>query len=158
MTKRKKKYWGAIIAFICFAGLVGFFIKFTITRNPATEILGTWEEKDWSYEKFDGFLPRNQRMVDGINMRYYSHRDIMKHEFESWRFSEDSIYIVKEGKVIETAHWKLKGRGHILKILYSDGSFELYDVKELNDDELILNYDIGMEVRGIAKLEFKRKK
>ena len=34
--------------------------------------------------------------------------------------------------------------------------FEAYDIKELRDDLLVLNVDVGMEVRGIARLEFER--
>lgn len=115
-------------------------------RNPESVIVGNWEESDWSYEKIE-----NESVYDlGL-------KEIKKHEAEKWVFSEDKqLEFYKENQKIADASWTIKGRGHILRIDHKDGSTELFDIKELNDDELILNFDIGMETRGIAKLVFSR--
>ncbi|WP_114751400.1 hypothetical protein [Pleomorphovibrio marinus] len=115
-------------------------------RNPEEVIQGEWEEKDWAYEKIE-----NKEVLKlGLG-------EIKKHEAENWKFrSGNSLEFYKEGKLIAQAAWRIKGRGHILQILHEDGSRELFDIKELNDDEMVLHFDIGMETRGIAKLIFQR--
>jgi hypothetical protein len=32
---------------------------------------------------------------------------------------------------------------------------EVYEIEELNRDQLVLHYEIGMEVRGVARLRFE---
>jgi hypothetical protein len=129
---------------IATASLV-IFLGFTV-RNPEGVILGKWEETDWTYEKIE-----NESVYDlGL-------AEIKKHEAEQFVFTEDNqVEFYKNGRKTAAATWTIKGRGHILRIDHEDGSMELFDIKELNDDELILNFDIGMETRGIAKLIFSR--
>jgi hypothetical protein len=114
--------------------------------NPENVILGEWQETDWAYEKIE-----NESVYDlGL-------KEIKKHEAEKWIFTEDNtLEFYKEGKKIATGNWTMKGRGHILRIDHEDGGLELFDIKELNDGTLVLNFDIGMETRGIAKLVFSR--
>lgn len=139
--------------------LVFLFITSCVTR-PEDLIIGDWNEVEWDYEKFDGFSPKDFKKIDGINLRNYSDRNLIRHEAEIWTFHPDGTIELKEdnGEVITKARWLLKGRGHILKIRYDEKTFELYDVKRLTEDEMTLHYDIGMEVRGIAKLGFERNK
>lgn len=151
-----KGHFPSLIAALLLAAALAFVVSLHFRDNPEKLIKGSWKEKDWSYEKFDGYLPKKKDLVADKDLRSYVERDLIKHEFESWRFASDNLYIIEDGIVIKTAKWKLKGRGHILKITYDDGKSELYDIKELNDDEMVLHYDIGMEVRGIAKLSFTK--
>lgn len=115
-------------------------------NNPESIIIGQWEEKDWAYEKLD-----DKSLLElGIE-------NFKKHEAETWVFKENNTVEFNKGdRLIALAEWHIKGRGHILKIDHSDGTEELFDIKELNDSELVLNFDIGMETRGIAKLIFAK--
>lgn len=115
-------------------------------NNPEAIIIGQWEEKDWAYEKLD-----DKSLLElGIE-------NFKKHEAETWVFKENNTVEFNKGdRLIALAEWHIKGRGHILKIDHSDGTEELFDIKELNDSELVLNFDIGMETRGIAKLIFAK--
>jgi hypothetical protein len=115
-------------------------------NNPESIIIGQWEEKDWAYEKLD-----DKSLLDlGIG-------NFKKHEAETWVFKADNtVEFTKGDELIASAEWHIKGRGHILKIDHNDGTEELFDIKELNDGELVLNFDIGMETRGIAKLIFAK--
>lgn len=91
-------------------------------------------------------------------MRNYSERNLIRHEAETWCFLPDGRLrlVFENDSIITEARWVMKGRGHILKIIYDAETFELYDIKELTKNEMVLNYDIGMEVRGIAKLKFEK--
>jgi hypothetical protein len=50
--------------------------------------------------------------------------------------------------------WKLKGRGHILELEYDNRIVEHYNLTELNDNTMVLNFDSDIQVKGIAKLTF----
>jgi hypothetical protein len=125
--------------------------------DPEHALIGRWKEVGWRYDKID--RPEAQgKWIDGIRFRSYSDRQVVRHEAEYWDF--------KPGRALEITHrngdrlearWRLKGRGHVLTIQHPDsGEFEVYDVKELTPDEMVLHYDMGLEVRGIARLEFRR--
>ncbi|WP_143961030.1 lipocalin-like domain-containing protein [Litoribacter populi] len=117
-----------------------------VSNNPENIIIGDWEEAAWTYEK-----------ANEPSMFYYDLTTVRKHEAENWIFGDDNtIIFMKNDEVVGKGKWILKGRGHILKLTHEDGHVERYDIKELNDNELILNFDIGMESRGIAKLTFKK--
>ena len=83
-----------------------------------------------------------------------------RHEAELWWFhSRGELAIAGMDGTLAGARWRLKGRGHVLTIRSGEDGhehFEAYDIKELRDDLLVLNVDVGMEVRGIARLEFER--
>jgi len=129
------------IMLVTLALILGF-----TTTNPENIILGEWTEDSWTYEK-----------ADSPSMFYYDLTSVRKHEAEHWVFQDDNtIHFLKDGELIGKASWIIKGRGHILRLVHEDGHIERYDIKELNDHELVLNFDIGMESRGIAKLTFTK--
>ncbi|KEO73973.1 hypothetical protein [Anditalea andensis] len=124
---------------------VSVVLGFT-TTSPENILLGEWSEDSWTYEK-----------ADSPSMFYYDLSSVRKHEAEHWLFQDDNtVLFLKEGKMIGKASWIIKGRGHILRLTHEDGLIERYDIKELNHHELVLNFDIGMESRGIAKLTFTK--
>ncbi len=125
--------------------LTAFFMRMQ-SEDPEVLLLGTWKEESWQYEK-----------INEEGMIGYDASEIKKHEAEMWEFQEDhTMFFKREGEVIDSAVWIIKGRGHILKLMHSDGSVELFDIKELSNQVLAINFDIGMEIRGIARLEFRR--
>ena len=114
--------------------------------NPERMIKGKWMETTWSYEN-----------VDKSDFLYHDVRMAHKHESEAWRFMDDNQLYFYNGEDIATkAIWRIKGRGHVLQLTYEDGDTELYDIKELSATELIINFDIGLESRGIARLVFTK--
>jgi hypothetical protein len=114
--------------------------------NPERLIMGKWQETGWSYEKID----KRDFVYHDINL-------VRKHVAESWRFMErQQLFFYNKGEITAKATWKIKGRGHVLQLTFEDGTTELYDIKELNDHELVLNFDIGLESRGIARLVFNK--
>jgi len=128
------------ISIICLSAV------FLASPDEERAIIGTWKESHWKYEKIDDKI-----LIDT------DLKQIIRHEFESWVFMPNGILrMFKNGKVTKEAVWKVKGRGHILKLSYPDGEEELYDIKELNRNEFVVNFDIGMETRGIARLTFTR--
>jgi hypothetical protein len=126
--------------------------------EPEKLLVGCWKETAWTYERADtnGETPQGL-WNDGIRIREYPDRQVIRHEAEGWEFKSRGDLVIRgrEGD-LHHAQWRLKGRGHVLTIWHEDDQFEVYDIKELNRDELILHYDMGMEVRGIARLEFTR--
>jgi len=124
---------------------IGVVLGFTST-SPDNIIVGEWDEASWTYEK-----------TDEPSLFYYDLSTVRKHEAEKWIFNEDNTIIFeKDGEVIGEGNWIIKGRGHILRLTHADGHVERYDIKELTPNEMILNFDIGMETRGIAKLTFTK--
>jgi hypothetical protein len=126
--------------------------------HPESVLTGRWREADWRYEKYDGYDPKHAQWLDGIEFPRDDTGRIVRHQAEYWEFSPNGGLVIskRDGSKVR-AEWRLKGRGHVLSIRTKDAhQVELYDVEELNENELVLNYDIGMEVRGIAKLTFRR--
>lgn len=128
--------------------------------DPEQLLLGRWQEVDWRYEKLDpveGTRSERPKWKDGVKFPRPS-RDIVRHEAEYWQFLPGrTLRIVRRDGGTLLKRWRLKGRGHILTVRSLDSNdLELYDIKELDRDQLVLHYDIGMEVRGVAKLVFGR--
>jgi hypothetical protein len=129
---------------------------------PEQQLLGCWTETEWSYERADdngnGKSPNaRSRWGDGIRLHAYPDRQVIRHEAEVWEFRpHGELHMRRLDGAIGHAKWRLKGRGHVLTIWHDEEHFEVYDIKELSRDELILHFDMGMEVRGIARLEFAR--
>jgi hypothetical protein len=127
--------------------------------NPESLLLGKWDEVAWSAEKVDDYDHSTPRWIDGVSFPEFAQRRIVRHEAEKWVFQPERVLeiVLRDGRRLQ-ARWRLKGRGHVLTIRYPDtGELEVYDIKELTRDRLVLHYDMGMEVRGIAKLEFRRR-
>lgn len=117
--------------------------------DPEDSIVGCWTESDWRYERVDAVAPATEGR---------SHRRVLRHEAEYWELLPGGEIVIgrRDGRA-RRARWRLKGRGHVLTLRFPDtGEVEVYKVQELDDDELVLHYDLGMEVRGIARLTFRR--
>lgn len=129
-------------------------------ESPEQQLLGRWSEVDWRYEKLDrpAHQPGDVRWLDNIAFPVPREERLVRHESEWWEFQEGGVLVIHMSRGgTERARWRLKGRGHVVR-LQPEGSpqYELYDIEELNDRELVLYYDVGVEVRGIARLRFER--
>jgi hypothetical protein len=125
-------------------------------EDPEDLLANRWEESSWFYEKLDQ-PPNEVRRFEGIRIEAFEGRTVVRHEAEYWRFFSDrSFEIALKDGTQRSGRWRLKGRGHILTLRYSSGEVEVYDIKTLTPDELVLHFDMGMEIRGIARLGFSR--
>jgi hypothetical protein len=126
-------------------------------EHPEQLLAGRWRESGWEYEKLATKAPLTSKWIDGIDLPAFAESRVVRHEAEYWEFmpGRDLIIAKRDGTHLK-ARWRLKGRGHVLTVRTSDKEFEVYDVKQLDRDQLVLNYDVGMEVRGIARLTFRR--
>jgi hypothetical protein len=126
-------------------------------RHPEDQLIGCWTETGWSYERADDDAPAGSFWNDGVRPRMYPTRSVVRHEGEFWEFGpRGRMSIGTVDGVSAEARWRLKGRGHVLAIRHSDQRFEVYDIKTIANDALTLHFDMGMEVRGIARLDFAR--
>lgn len=143
------------LAFIPFFLIfLSLFIVVAFFDSPEETICGQWEEVDWKYEKVDN------RPATMLSYKDLAEEAIIRHEAEFWEFNPDRTFrISRKDRSDIHGTFSLKGRGHLLKLVYEGGEkTEKYEVNELTNDEMVLIVTIdGFEVRGIAKLIFKRK-
>jgi hypothetical protein len=84
-------------------------------------------------------------------------RDRIIHQAETWRFLPDGSLLLKSLTGSQkAARWSLKGRGHVLFMQYNQKSQESYDIVKITSDELVLHFHTDMQIRGIAKITFKK--
>ena len=136
-------------AIACFAAACG--------GDPEEMLLGCWAETNWVYERVDEDTAARHFWNDGVRPRMYPAREAILHEAERWEFHpRGELRIWTSDGSMATARWRLKGRGHVLAIRHPGDHFEVYDIKKIDDGPLVLHFDMGVEVRGIARLEFAR--
>lgn len=132
--------------------------------NPERSLEGCWKQVDSRYEKVDvddngdPVGPAVGRWNDGVRSREYPDRRVVRHDSEYWRFSSGGdVAIAAQDGGVSHGRWRLKGRGHVLTLRFPPGDgFEVYNIEELDEHELVLHYDVGVEARGIARLTFHR--
>ncbi|GHB70776.1 hypothetical protein [Persicitalea jodogahamensis] len=160
MLKVRKKthpgfaYGGFLAGFLCL-----FLVLMTNASSPDRLILGRWEEVDWQYEKVNAHsngqtLP-GQVIEDDARQRIAS--GLIIHKAEKWQFLPDGTLRLSDGSAIKNAvRWSLKGRGHVLMMQYDQALEESYTIAKLTESEMVLHFHTDIEVRGIAKITFKK--
>jgi hypothetical protein len=152
---------GHIIIVAVFGGML--FSAFIFSRNlnsPELMIVGKWKEVEWFYEKSD--LPELKDSANGgaieAALRSTISENLVIHQSEEWNFRPNStLTLQKEQQSPVDLHWKLKGRGHILKLMYDDeGILEVYQIKELTENRMVLHFENDIHARGIVKIVFER--
>lgn len=137
-------------------GLLGLSGMISRSESPDVQLLGAWEEVAWEYEKTDQPGMKQNSSLKAQFLKENAADDLSIHQSERWEFSNNGALCLEAPQGSSTVKWCLKGRGHILQI-DKDGRKEYYNIMELNDSSMILNFDLDLEVRGIAKLTFKKK-
>jgi hypothetical protein len=130
--------------------------------HPDKLLEGTWEEVNWNYEKVDGHLKHDsisQSFIEEV-VKYKISKHLVIHQAERWTFKKGATLVLhKEGQEDVVVRWQLKGRGHILKLIYNDGkTTEYYQIKDLDKGKLTLHFENDVHARGIVKIEFTKKK
>lgn len=125
-------------------------------ESPERKILGSWKELAWEYEKVYSHAARNAIDRDTISQTVKDQlgQHLVIHSAERWQFNPDGTLLLMGTDTAREVRWKLKGRGHILELEYDNRIVEHYNLTELNDNTMVLNFDSDIQVKGIAKLTF----
>jgi hypothetical protein len=129
-------------------------------EHPENKLIGTWREVAWTYEKADAAAKSDTNFVKldlDEEMKNNIAQDLVIHQSETWTFSSNSaLYLQKKNDNPVKLKWRLKGRGHILKLAYKDDTREFYQLKELTDDRMVLHFENDLHTRGIVKIVFEK--
>lgn len=123
--------------------------------SPEVLILGDWEEVSWKFEKLD----HNNELDFSINdlQKQEICKNLIIHKAETWQFSPNKrLTFLEDGKVREDLKWSIKGRGHILELKHDNAVVEDYQVVGISDNELVVQFNFDLQVKGIVKMTFKR--
>ncbi len=143
-------YIYTLVSCIFLIGLVTLLIHAEI---PEKAIVGSWDEVQWEYEKKE-YGYDSIEMSD--NVKELLGKSLKIHEAESWRFLPNGkLVLINDKGQRRVVDWRLKGRGNILQIKHSD-FIENFQITKLDEDQLILNFDNNVHVRGIARLTFSK--
>jgi len=127
-------------------------------KSPGSLLHGEWKEIKWEYERSAD--PDSAALYEDVkqDVKQMTGNELVIHQAESWQFFPDgTLQLLTPAGQKFSLSWKLKGRGHILE-LNNQGVKEYYNIMQLTDDNLVVNFESDLEVRGIAKLTFKRVK
>lgn len=149
---------GYIYIIILILGFVSFFFVIQAAPSPEKEIVGSWKELTWEYERFDGFQKDTDfPITESDYLKEVIGQELMIHQSETWHFLPDGYLILKsntaDDKVVK---WRLKGRGHILQLKYKNNHTENINLTKLSNDQMVLNFESEVQARGIAKLTFEK--
>lgn len=137
--------------------MLGCYWAVNSNYNPERLILGEWGEMAWTYDKVDAkdtHLNKYASITEDV--RINSGRHLFIHESEKWRFEPDGDLLLQSKGKVTRMQWKITGRGHILQLIHEDSEVENYNILEITKYRLVLNFEIDLEVRGIARLAFSK--
>lgn len=142
--------------YLFFALLLVFSSWLLIDKDsPEVLILGDWEEVSWKFEKLD----HNNELDFSINKLQKQEicKNLIIHRAETWQFSPNKrLTFLEDGKVREDLKWSIKGRGHILELKHNNAVVEDYQVVGITDEELVVQFNFDLQIKGIVKMTFKR--
>jgi hypothetical protein len=145
---------------ILFYGVLGVLLSgsmYVVThyRNHEQSIVGKWEEVSWEYEKVDA--PNNDFLGINHDQKEEIWQHITLHQAEVWEFLPNkTVKLFSDNHLAENIEWNIKGRGNILELSHHDNRKEDYQIQEINDDKLVIHFNLDLQVRGIVKMTFKR--
>lgn len=152
--KIKKIFIGLTV--ILLVSMVSSLFIFGKLKHPEKAILGTWKEVSWNYELVDS--SKNELSDLDTSLEHDIFKDLIIHKSENWNFNPNSkLVLQKENQDPVNLKWKLKGRGHILKLSYAGKTMEYYQIKELTDKRMVLHFENDVHARGIVKIVFEKK-
>jgi hypothetical protein len=150
------KLWIIYIS-VFLSGIISFAIMINNAPNPESLILGEWGEMAWEYEKvdmYDGSI-RKKEIPDDLKKQIG--QDLIIHEAETWVFLPNrKLKLIAANGTEKIVDWVIKGRGNILQLKHDDFTVENFNLTYLNDDSMVLNIELDVQARGIAKLTFEK--
>ena len=157
--KTQKKTSRRSLAYLAFFPVCTalFMLLLWQDKSPDKKIVGKWREVSWEYEKVNrenAQLP-DKRIHDHV--RNELAQDLIIHRAETWEFLPNGTLLLHKGDGSKVRlDWKLKGRGHILKLNYANKKTEYYDLSELSREGMTLYFDIEIQAKGIVRMTFEK--
>ncbi len=148
------KLWFAYIG-VFVLGFACFLVMLLSSPNPESLILGEWKEMAWEYEMVDK-VAKDDMAELSHELKDHSGKDLVIHKAETWTFLPNGKLKLTHDDDEKTVNWRIKGRGHILQIKYDNDTVEHYNLSELRSNKMVLNFEVDLQARGIAKLTFKK--
>lgn len=148
--------------FICLAiSIIGYsFIRINM-KSPEDLIVGDWSESSWKYERVA--TPQQKKDVactDSFSVALKEHlgKDLLLHENETWTFRPNGeLHISSPVKTTRVLYWRLKGKGDMLVIKDKNKvPLEHYKVTYIDKGTLSLNFELDIQVKGLASMTFKK--
>lgn len=149
----------AIYLSVLSACVLGFTWMINARPSPEQLILGEWKEMAWEYEKVnwadgDGEATSGKSISAEVKME--AAKNLIIHEAETWSFLPEGKLLLDKGSVKRQVSWHIKGRANVLELKYENGAVERYDLTEVSNDRLVLNFELDSQIKGIAKLTFEK--
>jgi hypothetical protein len=133
----------------------GWIALISASPPPERQIIGSWEQTSWEYEKLD--LPSYPASLDFMDeVKRSVGEGLIIHKAETWRFLPSERLLLYNGDTVEEARWRMKGRGHILQVVHGNGVTENYVLDKLDQATLQLYVETNIQARGIARLVFSK--
>lgn len=129
----------------------------SMVENPEKKIEGSWKESVWEYEKVDknDTINSDFKKISGY-VKQIASQNLIIHKAEKWIFLPNQKLMLKGKSKTKEIKWTIKGRGNILELKYDNDNIEHYNLTELTDNKLVLNFTSDTELRGIARLTFEK--
>ena len=143
-----------LIIFLCCIGAYSF-IRLQIP-SPENFLVGAWNERTWNYERRPSLNKEDSKVTLPTHVQL--NKGLLLHEHEKWEFLEDgTLQIVDEMENVHPYKWYLKGKGDVLLIKDQENQvLEHYKITHLDKDSMVLNFELDIQVKGLARLTFKR--
>lgn len=138
-------------------GISSFVIMITTSENPENKILGEWKELEWEYEKVDKLEKKNIiNEFSSDNIREAISEHLVFHQAETWVFLPNGRLKLQGPQSETIVSWRIKGRGNILQLKHENSIVENYNLTQLDNNKLVINFEADIQARGIAKLTFEK--
>lgn len=147
---------GTFYIILLLAGLTTFCLALKQADSPETAIIGEWQELKWEYEKVNEGPEGVNKKYNSDETRWLAGQHLVIHESEKWTFLPGGKLKLSGKNRDKIVTWSLKGRGHVLELKYDDDMKESYNLTRLNENQMVLNFESDVQVKGIAKLTFEK--
>lgn len=138
-----------------------FLLLYNAAPHPEDAIVGSWKEKEWEYEMVDEKKRREGRSLGSrseMRQQLVSNMPV-RHEEEVWTFLPGGKLVISNEDTSKSElvlKWSIRGRGNILVLTYGNGEMEHYNLTKLEENRLVLNFELDSQIKGLAKLSFDK--
>ncbi len=150
------------IFLILVLAIVAYGFTRSYFHSPEELLLGQWSERTWKYERVPAKGHLESCPEDELTSatKSYIGKGLLLHENERWEFlPSGKLVILSQQDALEEYKWCLKGKGDILIIKDSANKvIEHYKITHIDTDSLSLNFELDIQVKGLASLTFKKNK
>lgn len=134
-------------------GCLSILLMATNAHESQNSLVGKWTEQKWEYETDSTKVPLTSLQT---TQNPTMPMQVIRHQAEVWDFQPNGTLRIASALVQKEAKWSLKGRANVLVLAYPDGQQEHYQVTQIDDKSLVINFESQIQARGIAKLTFTR--